>query len=137
MLIDADDDTRREAIRAAYRPIYRQIGRLYNRTQALTKKRDGQRKKKQGKAAKKTQAELNKAQAKLKRKLEELHVKLKEAGLTDADLARARKMPRGALRLERCTHGLMLETPDLTPTQKDLLQRLCIGVDASQAALRA
>ena len=131
------DAEKREAIRAAYRPIYRQIGRLYNRTQALTKKRDGQKKKQQGKAAKKTQAELNKAQAQLKRKLEELHVKLKEAGLTDADLARARKMPRGALRLERCTHALMLETPDLTPTQKDLLQTLCVGVDASQAALRA
>ncbi len=131
------DAEKRETVRAAYRPAYRQIGRLYKRTQALTKKRDAQKKRKQNKAARQTQARLDKTQAQLKQKLQELHVKLKEAGLTDADLERARKMPRGPLRVERCTHALMLEAPDLTPTQKNLLQRLCIGVDASQAALRA
>ena len=131
------DAEKRETIRAAYRPVYRQLGRLYKRTQALTKQRDALKKKKQRNAARKTQAELDKTQAQLKRKLEELHAKLKDAGLTDADLARARKMPRGALRLERCTHALMLETSDLTPTQRGLLQQLCVGVDASQAALRA
>ena len=117
------DAEKRETIRAAYRPVYRQLGRLYKRTQALTKQRDALKKKKRRNAARKTQAELDKTQAQLKRKLEELHAKLKDAGLTDADLARARKMPRGALRLERCTHALMLETPDLTPTQRGLLQQ--------------
>ena len=41
------DAEKRETVRAAYRPAYRQIGRLYQRTQALTKKRDAQKKRKQ------------------------------------------------------------------------------------------
>jgi len=83
--------------------------------------------------------ELRAERAKLATRHAQLHAALEErlrkAGLDDAQLARLKRMPRGALREERYNHGVLLEVEDLGDAQRDLLEHLVAATDAAQAAV--
>lgn len=88
-------------------------------------------------AAKKAREELARS-----RKVQEELVKLSrqrllDAGLTEEQLARFRRMPTGPARYERYNHGVTLEAPDLTAKQHDVLEHLVAATDAAQLALVA
>ena len=46
----------------------------------------------------------------------------RKAGLDEKQIARMQRMPQGALREERYNHSVVLEAPDLSPRQRDLLE---------------
>jgi hypothetical protein len=59
----------------------------------------------------------------------------RKAGLDEKQIARMQRMPQGALREERYNHSIVLEAPDLTPRQRELLDRCVAATDAAQRAL--
>ncbi len=61
--------------------------------------------------------------------------RLRAAGLTDAQLDRLRRMPRGVMRQSRYNHGIVLEAPELSEAQRLTLAHLVAAADGAQITL--
>ncbi len=89
---------------------------------------------KKAKALRAERAQLEKRVPALYRQLEQ---RSREAGLSEEQLARLKRMPRGVLREERYNHGVLLEVADLTDGQRTLLESMITAADAAQSAVTA
>lgn len=108
--------------------------RLAQRIQATEKVLKGKPAPAAAKKAREELARLRKMQpelVKLSRK------RLLDAGLTEEQLERLRRMPTGPARYERYNHGVVLEAPDLTAEQRVVLEHLVAATGAAQLALVA
>lgn len=95
---------------------------------------DAQLKKKPTKALQAERAKLGERVAQLYRQLEQ---RAREAGLSEEQLERLARMPRGVLREERYNHGVLLEVEGLSERQRALLESLVTSADAAQSAITA
>jgi hypothetical protein len=89
------------------------------------------------KPTKELRAEKDRLQKRLPAIYAGLERRVREAGLGEEQLARLRRMPRGALREERYNHGVLLEVEGLTAAQRALLESLVTAADAAQGAITA
>ena len=95
---------------------------------------DAQLEKKPDKALRAERATLQKRVPQLYRQLAQ---RTREAGLSEEQVRRLERMPRGVLREERYNHGVLLEAEDLTEDQRRLLEILVTATDAAQGAITA
>jgi len=62
-------------------------------------------------------------------------VAFKKIGLKPGQLDRLNRIPRGALHRERYNHSVMLEAPDLTPKQEQIVRAAIASADGAQRML--
>lgn len=125
-------------LRAKLNRIFATTMRDVGRTNQRLKQIDAELKKKpdptQAKALRAERAQLQKRVPELYRRLEQ---RVREAGLSESQLARLERMPRGVLREERYNHGVLREVGDLTDSQRALLECMITSADAAQSAITA
>ena len=118
-----------------YRAFYSYKGRIDRANRRVAQINGALRKRPKPDQAKKWRAERGQLQKQLGTWHRAMLDGFKKAGLDAKQIQRMRTIPTGALREERYNHGVVLEVPDLTPKQRNLLTRLVAGVDAAQRAL--
>ncbi|MHC4550023.1 MAG: hypothetical protein ACYTEZ_14725 [Planctomycetota bacterium] len=128
------EDQARARLQRIHGATLKEVGQVHQRLRVI----EAQLERKPGPAeAKKLRAEQAALQQRVVRLHRQLEQRTLEAGLLPAQLARLKRMPRGALREERYNHGVLLEVPDLTDDQQGLLRHLVAATDAAQSAIVA
>jgi len=84
---------------------------------------------------KKFTAEKAKLQKRRRDLYRQMFAGFRKAGLTEPQIKRMQNIPTGALREERYNHSVILEAPELSGKQRELLALLVASVDAAQRAL--
>lgn len=133
MLPGVDNPTRGKLhrIHGATMQQVRKVGKHLQRIDAQLKKKPD---------AAKTRA-LRAERARVQKRLPQLYRRLeqqsREAGLSEEQVAKLKRMPRGVLREERYNHGVLLEIEGLTDDQRTLLENLVTAANAAQGAVTA
>jgi len=122
-----------------------QVRRKLHRIHGATTKEVGKVKKHLGQIdaqlEKKPDKALRAERAKLQKRVPQLYGQLvqrtREAGISEAQVRRLERMPRGVLREERYNHRVLLEAGGLDENQRQLLESLVTATDAAQGAITA
>ena len=77
----------------------------------------------------------NKLQAALAQTRKQARAAFEKIGLKPEQLARLNRIPRGALHRERYNHAVMLEAPNLTPKQQQIVRAAIASADGAQRML--
>ncbi|MHC4136462.1 MAG: hypothetical protein ACYTDU_05810 [Planctomycetota bacterium] len=133
MLPGIEDPVRRKLhqIHGATMNDVRKVHKHLQRIEAQLKKKPDRAK---AKALRAEQARLGERVPELYRQLE---LRAREAGLSEEQVERLERMPRGVLREERYNHGVLLDVEGLTGDQRALLESLVTSTDAAQSAITA
>ena len=129
MLPGVEDQVRRKLHRI-HGATMKEVGKVQERLGRI----DAQLEKNPDKPLRAERAKLQKRVPQLYRQLEQ---RTREAGLSDAQVKRLERMPRGVLREERYNHGVLLEAEGLSEDQRALIESLVTATDAAQGAITA